>query len=103
MGKQERVKTDFQILIQNKTLVVLFMQNIDSVTFIHLFKAWIQNATFRNNIIFGQNCNEERYNEILEACALKDDLAMFPNGDETEIGENGINLSGEMNYMGGGC
>ena len=62
-----------------------------------LLQAWIQNATAKSNIIFGQNCcSEERYNEIVEACALKDDFAFLPNGDETEIGENGINLSGML-------
>ncbi|NXG29334.1 MRP3 protein, partial [Dromaius novaehollandiae] len=57
-------------------------------------QAWIQNATLRDNILFGQAPNEEKYQNVLEACALKTDLEMLPGGDQTEIGEKGINLSG---------
>jgi ATP-binding cassette subfamily C (CFTR/MRP) protein 1 len=64
--------------------------------FVNTLQAWIQNATIKNNIIFEQNCDENRYNEIVEACALKPDLEILPHGDLTEIGENGINLSGKL-------
>uniref|UniRef100_A0A8C5TUD7 Canalicular multispecific organic anion transporter 2 n=1 Tax=Malurus cyaneus samueli TaxID=2593467 RepID=A0A8C5TUD7_9PASS len=57
-------------------------------------QAWIQNATLKDNILFGQAPNEEKYQNALEACALKTDLEVLPGGDHTEIGEKGINLSG---------
>ena len=57
-------------------------------------QAWIQNSTLKYNIIFGQKPNKVVYDTIIEACALKPDLEMLPNGDKTEIGEKGINLSG---------
>ncbi|KFQ45688.1 Canalicular multispecific organic anion transporter 2, partial [Nestor notabilis] len=57
-------------------------------------QAWIQNATLKDNILFGQAPNEQKYQNILEACALKTDLEVLPGGDQTEIGEKGINLSG---------
>lgn len=56
--------------------------------------AWIQNTSLRNNILFGQTFDEARYEEVLDACALKPDLQVLPAGDQTEIGERGINLSG---------
>nr|XP_034960244.1 canalicular multispecific organic anion transporter 2 [Zootoca vivipara] len=56
--------------------------------------AWIQNATLKDNILFGHLHNEKKYQTVLEACALKQDLEMLPGGDQTEIGEKGINLSG---------
>lgn len=56
--------------------------------------AWIQNATLRDNILFGQPYNEHHYNAIIDMCALKPDIAILPDGDQTEIGEKGINLSG---------
>ncbi len=56
--------------------------------------AWIQNATIKDNILFGNEYNEIFYNEVLDACALRDDLNILPAGDLTEIGEKGINLSG---------
>uniref|UniRef100_A0A8C6XH17 ABC-type glutathione-S-conjugate transporter n=1 Tax=Naja naja TaxID=35670 RepID=A0A8C6XH17_NAJNA len=55
---------------------------------------WIQNATLKDNILFGHPLNELKYQTVLEACALKQDLEMLPGGDQTEIGEKGINLSG---------
>ncbi|KAM6951720.1 ATP-binding cassette sub-family C member 3 isoform 1-T1 [Aplochiton taeniatus] len=55
---------------------------------------WIQNATLRDNILFGKVYNEQKYRCVLEACALTPDLEVLPGGDLTEIGEKGINLSG---------
>uniref|UniRef100_A0A8C4I3Q8 ATP-binding cassette, sub-family C (CFTR/MRP), member 3 n=1 Tax=Dicentrarchus labrax TaxID=13489 RepID=A0A8C4I3Q8_DICLA len=57
-------------------------------------QAWIQNATLRDNILFGKPYNEQKYRCVLEACALTPDLEVLPGGDMTEIGEKGINLSG---------
>ncbi|CCX12168.1 Similar to ABC transporter C family member 12; acc. no. Q54U44 [Pyronema omphalodes CBS 100304] len=56
--------------------------------------AWIQNATVRENIIFGKPYDPEWYAAVVEACALKPDLEMLPDGDMTEIGERGITVSG---------
>ncbi|KAF1953987.1 multidrug resistance-associated protein 5 [Byssothecium circinans] len=56
--------------------------------------AWIQNATVRENIIFGKEFKEDWYNKVIDACALRPDLEMLPNGDQTEIGERGITVSG---------
>ncbi|XP_063304600.1 multidrug resistance-associated protein 1-like [Pelobates fuscus] len=57
-------------------------------------QAWIQNAVFQENILFGLTFNRHFYEEVLEACALLPDLELLPNGDQTEIGERGVNLSG---------
>ncbi|KAE8746345.1 ABC-transporter, subfamily C member 06 [Frankliniella occidentalis] len=57
-------------------------------------QAWIQNATLRDNILFGLPMEKEKYNMVVEACALKADLEMLPGGDLTEIGEKGVNVSG---------
>ena len=55
---------------------------------------WIQNATVRENIVFGAKDDDRRYNEVLDVCQLRSDLKVLPNGDATEIGERGITLSG---------
>ncbi|XP_011264384.1 multidrug resistance-associated protein 1 isoform X2 [Camponotus floridanus] len=55
---------------------------------------WIQNATLQDNVLFGKALNKSVYNRIIEGCALSPDLKMLPAGDQTEIGEKGINLSG---------
>ncbi|KAI7696126.1 Multidrug resistance-associated protein 1 [Sarcoptes scabiei] len=57
-------------------------------------QAWIQNVTLKENILFGSPFNKTRYDSVIEMCALKPDIAILPGGDETEIGEKGINLSG---------
>ncbi|KAJ1721747.1 Canalicular multispecific organic anion transporter 1, partial [Coemansia biformis] len=55
---------------------------------------WIMNATFRDNVLFGNDYDEQRYLQTLEACALSEDVKQFPSGDMCEIGHRGINLSG---------
>ncbi|XP_063974574.1 multidrug resistance-associated protein 1 isoform X3 [Diachasmimorpha longicaudata] len=57
-------------------------------------QAWIQNATMQDNILFGRAFDKTLYNKVIEACALVLDIEMLPAGDQTEIGEKGINLSG---------
>ncbi|XP_028899889.2 multidrug resistance-associated protein 1 isoform X3 [Zeugodacus cucurbitae] len=57
-------------------------------------QAWIQNATLRDNILFGLEYDRKRYNRVIDACALRSDIDMLSAGDQTEIGEKGINLSG---------
>ena len=56
--------------------------------------AWIQNASLRDNVLFGAPFDAARYADALERCALLPDLDALPAGDATEIGEKGINLSG---------
>uniref|UniRef100_A0A4X2K4G9 ATP binding cassette subfamily C member 6 n=1 Tax=Vombatus ursinus TaxID=29139 RepID=A0A4X2K4G9_VOMUR len=57
-------------------------------------EAWIQNASVKENVCFGQRLDIPWLDRVLEACALRPDLASFPAGIHTEIGEQGINLSG---------
>ncbi|XP_048588131.1 multidrug resistance-associated protein 1 [Nematostella vectensis] len=57
-------------------------------------QAWIQNATLRDNILFGREYDPVRYGKTVRACALQTDFDILPSGDSTEIGEKGINLSG---------
>lgn len=56
--------------------------------------AWIQNATVKQNIVFGREFRDKWYNKVVDACALRPDLEMLPAGDLTEIGERGITVSG---------
>jgi hypothetical protein len=76
---------------------------------------WIRNATLRENVLFGQPDDEDRFvafdpafdfrvqprvfvsfrfREVIRACNLDHDLEVLPHGENTEIGEKGINLSG---------
>ncbi|XP_041645026.1 canalicular multispecific organic anion transporter 1 [Cheilinus undulatus] len=57
-------------------------------------QAWIQNATLKDNILFGSPHEDRRFEEVIQACALAPDLKLLPGGILTEIGEKGINLSG---------
>uniref|UniRef100_A0A5F8G3T3 Multidrug resistance-associated protein 1 n=1 Tax=Monodelphis domestica TaxID=13616 RepID=A0A5F8G3T3_MONDO len=57
-------------------------------------QAWIQNASLRENVLFGRQPQERFYKTVIESCALLPDLEILPSGDRTEIGEKGVNLSG---------
>ncbi|GIK00040.1 hypothetical protein Aspvir_004054 [Aspergillus viridinutans] len=59
---------------------------------------WIENATVRDAILFGLPFDAERYEKVIHACALSHDLQSFPDGDRTDIGANGINLSGGQKW-----
>ncbi|KAG6524045.1 hypothetical protein ZIOFF_013935 [Zingiber officinale] len=55
---------------------------------------WIQSGKIQDNILFGREMDHEKYDKVLEACSLKKDLEILALGDQTVIGERGINLSG---------
>ncbi|OJD19912.1 hypothetical protein AJ78_00106 [Emergomyces pasteurianus Ep9510] len=59
---------------------------------------WIENATIKDNILFGLPFDSDRYHKVLFACALEKDLDMLPDGELTDIGANGINLSGGQKW-----
>jgi ATP-binding cassette subfamily C (CFTR/MRP) protein 2 len=56
--------------------------------------AWIQTGTIRENILFGSELDDQRYQETLQRSSLVKDFELLPYGDLTEIGERGVNLSG---------
>ena len=53
-------------------------------------QAWVQNATLKDNILFGREYNKYIYKRVLDACALTSDLSILPGGDQIEIGEKVI-------------
>lgn len=55
---------------------------------------WIFGASVRQNILFGQEYNKEKYKEVVKVCALERDLSLFSYGDRTLVGERGVTLSG---------
>jgi ABC-type multidrug transport system fused ATPase/permease subunit len=59
---------------------------------------WIENASIKDNITFGLPLDDGRYAKVIEACALQKDLEMLDDGDLTDIGANGINLSGGQKW-----
>ncbi|KAM0256050.1 hypothetical protein ACHAQJ_005249 [Trichoderma viride] len=59
---------------------------------------WIENATIKNNVLFGLPFDAVRYDKVLQACALSQDLSLFEDGDETEVGAQGITLSGGQKW-----
>lgn len=57
-------------------------------------EAWVFGSTVRQNIIFGQEYDRQRYQKVVKACALLRDFKQFPQGDQTVVGERGSSLSG---------
>ncbi|KAI0819311.1 multidrug resistance-associated ABC transporter [Trametes gibbosa] len=57
-------------------------------------ESWVLSDTIRNNILFNAPYDEPRYVKVIKQCALERDLSLFDAGDQTEVGEKGITLSG---------
>ncbi len=57
---------------------------------------WVQNKTLRDNILFDSAMDKEKYADVLDCSQLSQDLLSLPNADFTQIGENGITLSGML-------
>lgn len=55
---------------------------------------WVSNDSLKNNILFGHEYDEKFYQTTIEACQLLPDLQALPDGDQTQVGEKGISLSG---------
>ncbi|KAM9804854.1 LOW QUALITY PROTEIN: ATP-binding cassette sub-family C member 4-like [Neosynchiropus ocellatus] len=55
---------------------------------------WIFAGTIQSNILFGKDLAPDKYRQVLNACALKKDLELLPDGDLTSVGDRGANLSG---------
>ena len=55
---------------------------------------WVMNASVRENIVFGHRWDPTFYEKTISACALVEDMKTLPDGDQTEVGERGISLSG---------
>ncbi|XP_078100789.1 ATP-binding cassette sub-family C member 12-like [Sander vitreus] len=57
-------------------------------------QAWIFYGTVQDNILMGEPLDHSRYNRVLSCCCLEDDLKILPHGDQTLLGDEGVNLSG---------
>ncbi|ESU15058.1 hypothetical protein FGSG_08308 [Fusarium graminearum PH-1] len=55
---------------------------------------FLYNGTFRQNIIGHCAFDQAKYDEIIEATMLSQDVALLPQGHNANIGSNGIMLSG---------
>ncbi|RSL63832.1 hypothetical protein CEP53_004278 [Fusarium sp. AF-6] len=60
--------------------------------------AWLENDSLRNNILFGLPFDKTRYDTVIKVCALEADLAVLTDGDGTDLGANGVNLSGGQKW-----
>ncbi|XP_040858978.1 multidrug resistance-associated protein 5 isoform X2 [Ochotona curzoniae] len=95
LGSLRLQRTLYNIDLEIEEMTLLEGSIAISGTFAYVAQqAWILNATLRDNILFGKEFDEERYNSVLNSCCLRPDLAILPNSDLTEIGERGANLSG---------
>jgi ATP-binding cassette, subfamily C (CFTR/MRP), member 1 len=59
---------------------------------------WLQNVSFRENIIGQVDYDERWYNTVIRACSLSQDFERVANGDMTLIGSGGIALSGGQRH-----
>ena len=71
---------------------------IDSAVAYVAQNPWTESASIRENILFGLPFSDSRYRDAVFASGLDKDLALLPDGDMTDIGANGINLSGGQRW-----
>ncbi|XP_075236831.1 putative multidrug resistance-associated protein lethal(2)03659 isoform X2 [Lycorma delicatula] len=55
---------------------------------------WLFAGSIRQNILFGEPYEKDRYREVTRVCALRTDFEQFPYGDKTVVGDRGVTLSG---------
>ena len=55
---------------------------------------WLFTGSVRENILFGQPYDKEKYAQVTNVCCLKEDFEQLPYGDKSLVGEKGSALSG---------
>ncbi|XP_070222854.1 ATP-binding cassette sub-family C member 4-like isoform X4 [Bos mutus] len=54
---------------------------------------WVFPGTVRSNILFGKKYEEDRYEEVIKACALEEDLRLLGDEEIIKIGDGRTQLS----------
>ena len=62
---------------------------------------WIIDGTIKENILMGRSWKEKRYRKVLFACDLNTDIDFLPFKDDTEVGDDGVLLSGHNELIRG--
>ncbi|KAF7245603.1 ATP-binding cassette sub-family C member 9 [Varanus komodoensis] len=86
-------ETGEDVSLERETVVDMDNRKRGSVAYASQ-KPWLLNATVEENITFESPFNKQRYKAVIDACSLQPDIDILPHGDQTQIGERGINLSG---------
>ncbi|KAK1675557.1 P-loop containing nucleoside triphosphate hydrolase protein [Colletotrichum godetiae] len=55
---------------------------------------WLTNETLRRNVTGFSHFEASWYSTVVRACALEEDIATFPDGDQVMVGSKGVTLSG---------
>ncbi|KAJ3306009.1 hypothetical protein HDV03_000546 [Kappamyces sp. JEL0829] len=87
LGEMNRIEGGVQLMNSRATKLAIPVAYASQ-------QVWLQNATIKDNIVFGSSFNQQRYSKVLKYCALIRDLQVLEGGDMTEVGEKGVNLSG---------
>ena len=87
-------KSSILMAILNETNTVAGTINVKGRISYSCQEAWTFAGTVRENILFGNVYNEQKYKEVVRVCALERDMTLFPQGDQTIVGEQGVALSG---------
>jgi ABC-type transport system involved in cytochrome bd biosynthesis fused ATPase/permease subunit len=78
-------------LMKGRIIMMKEPSRVDENGFMHAISyaaqtPWLRHQSIKDNVLLGYPFNEERYNAVIECCALKKDLEMLEDGDATEIG-----------------
>lgn len=83
----------FHVILKELTPLEGFLDVVGTVSYSSQ-DAWIFAGSIRQNILFQQKFNQEKYDRVVNVCALGKDFELFPNGDQTLIGDRGVTISG---------
>jgi ABC-type multidrug transport system fused ATPase/permease subunit len=91
---KKMVLTCIAVLLHLPSPLLFFQVRISGTAAYVPQTAWIQSGNIEENILFGSPMDRQRYKRVIAACSLKKDLELLQYGDQTIIGDRGINLSG---------
>lgn len=94
IGKVGSGKTSLLLTLLGETNLIQGQIKIEGSISYASQEAWIFVASVRDNIIFGESFDQQKYNKVVKVCALQQDFEQFGDGDQTIVGEKGSSLSG---------